>query len=45
MTHKANYTAFADVILGAGSATFDFTKIESNNVIGLLAKAEYLRNG
>lgn len=37
MTHRANFAAFVDAIFGAGSATFDVTKTESNNVIGALA--------
>ncbi len=37
MTHRANYAAFVDAIFGAGAATFDVTKTESNNVIGALA--------
>jgi hypothetical protein len=37
MTHKSSYAAFVDAIFGAGSATFDVTKIESNHVIGALA--------
>lgn len=37
MTHSANYTAFVDAIFGAGSATFDITKTDTNNVIGALA--------
>ncbi|WP_157644759.1 hypothetical protein [Burkholderia ubonensis] len=37
MTHRSNYAAFVDAIFGAGSATFDVTKTESNNVIGALA--------
>lgn len=38
MTHRSNYAAFVDAIFGAGSATFDVTKTESNNVIGALAR-------
>jgi len=37
MTHRANYAAFVDAIFGPGSATFDVTKTDTNNVIGALA--------
>ena len=40
MTHRANYAALVDAIFGTGSATFDVTKTESNNVIAALAHPE-----
>lgn len=37
MTPRVNYAAFIDNIFGAGSATFDITKTDTNSVIGALA--------
>ncbi|MGV3681642.1 MAG: hypothetical protein ACO1PM_18265 [Acidovorax sp.] len=41
MTPRANFATFVDNIFGAGSATFDIAKTNTNNVLGALLSTQY----